>query len=88
LYSPGLDTFYIGSCINLCERIVEHNSNWYENSFTSKIADWSLYFSIDELDYKQARNIEAHIKRMKSKRYIENLKKHKEISEKLKIKYK
>ena len=48
--------------------------------FTSKINDWELYFFIDDLDYKQARLIERHIKNMKSKQYIVNLKTHPEIA--------
>jgi putative endonuclease len=36
---------------------------------------------------KQAFQIEKHIKRMKSKKYIKDLKKFPDISEKLKLKY-
>ena len=46
-----------------------------------------LFFYEDDLEYKQARNIETHIKRMKSRVYIVNLKKYPEIIVKLKIKY-
>ena len=47
-----------------------------------------LFFSYENLEYKQARNIESHIKKMKSKVYIENLVKYPEIIERLKEKYK
>jgi len=40
------------------------------------------------LDYEQARKIEKQIKRMKSKKYIENLKKYPDIVKKLIEKYK
>jgi len=40
-------------------------------------------FFIDNLEYLQARKIEAHIKRMKSRKFIENLKKYPEIQERL-----
>ena len=49
--------------------------------------DWELYHSIDELAYKQARSIETHLKKMKSKTYIYNLTKYPEIIERLKVKY-
>ena len=41
-----------------------------------------------DLEYDEARNIEAHIKKMKSKTYIENLKKYSDLREKLLEKYK
>jgi len=49
--------------------------------------DWELYQSIDELAYQQARLIEAHLKKMKSTTYIQNLTKYPEIIERLKLKY-
>lgn len=87
LYSEKLGKYYIGSCLNLEERLIAHKNKEYTNSFTAKSDDWVLYFLIDNLDYKQARGIEKHIKQMKSKAYIENLKKYKEISIKLTEKY-
>jgi putative endonuclease len=59
----------------------------FENSFTSLAIDWELFYSLDDLNYEQARGIEDHIKKMKSKKYILNLKKYPEISEKLKMQY-
>ena len=43
------------------------------DSFTSKTEDWELFFTINDLDYKQSRSIELHIKKMKSVIYIKNL---------------
>ena len=87
LHSVKLDHFYIGSCLNINERLIEHKQKTYDNSFTAKANDWKLFVSIDELGYKQARSIEKHIKRMKSKAYIDNLVKYPQIIEKLKLKY-
>lgn len=42
--------------------------------------DWVLYYSLNELKYKQARLIENHVKKMKSRKYIENLIKYPDIS--------
>ena len=88
LFSKKLDKYYIGSCLNLDERIEEHLSKKNRDSFTCKADDWELNYSIDDLAYEQARGIEKHIKNMKSKKYIENLKRYPEIANKLKELYK
>lgn len=66
----------------------QHLNKDFSKSFTANADDWELFLFIDELDYTQAREIEAHIKRMKSRTYIYNLKKYPEIGNKLKTKYK
>ncbi|HEX7458083.1 MAG TPA: GIY-YIG nuclease family protein, partial [Ginsengibacter sp.] len=83
LYSEKLDKYYIGSCIDIVERFLEHLNKKYSDSYTAKANDWILYYSINDLKYKQARLIENHIKKMKSRKYIENLKMYAEISKKL-----
>ncbi len=50
-------------------------SKKFIDGYTSKANDWELFFSIDSLSYNQARQIELHIKKMKSKKYIYDLKK-------------
>jgi putative endonuclease len=87
LYSNHLDSFYTGSCKDLSYRMGQHFNKEFAKSFTANADDWELFFFIDELDYTQARGIEAHIKRMKSRTYIHNLKKYPEIADKLKAKY-
>ncbi len=87
LYSKSLNKFYIGSCLELDERLNEHLNKQFVDSFTAKTDDWDLFYSIGELEYKQARNIELHIKKMKSSVYIENLKKFDDISKKLRNLY-
>ena len=88
LYSEKLDKFYVGSAKELLFRTEQHFNKKIENSFTAKAEDWMLFISIEDLEYKQARSIELHIKKMKSRTYVQNLKKHIEIIEKLKLKYK
>ena len=80
LYSPIINKYYIGSCVNLSERLIEHQTRKYKDSFTAKSNDWILFYCLDNLDYKKARSIEKHIKRMKSRKYIEDLKKYDIIS--------
>ncbi len=83
LYSEKVNKYYVGSCRDISERISEHLSGKYIDRFTAKVKDWILYYSLNNLGYSQARFIEDHIKRMKSRRYIENLKKYVEVSKKL-----
>jgi putative endonuclease len=87
LFSNRLNKYYIGSCLILEERIAEHKQKAYTNSYTAKSDDWELFYFIDNLEYEQARRIEKHIKQMKSRKYIENLKCYQEISSRLKDRY-
>jgi putative endonuclease len=87
LYSNTLNRYYIGSCKDLSYRIDQHINKDFTNAFTAKVQDWTLYFYIDELEYKQARMIEQHIKKMKSSTYVKNLKQYPEIIKKLIEKY-
>lgn len=87
LFSPKLNKFYTGSCLNLEQRLLDHKNKTFVNSFTAVTDDWELYFEMNELDGVIARKIETHIKSMKSKKYIENLKKYPEMSVKLLSKF-
>ena len=89
LFSRKLDKFYIGATrLSACDRLEKHLHEYYGKAkFTSKADDWILFFEIECIDFRQALKIEAHIKRMKSKNYIQNLVKYPEISQKLQEKY-
>jgi len=88
LFSEKLSRFYIGTTDNPDRRIIEHNSGKYDDAFTKNGIPWSLFLVIDDLSSNQAYQIEKHIKKMKSKKYIENLKSYPEIIIKLIAKYK
>ncbi|MFD2200961.1 GIY-YIG nuclease family protein [Shivajiella indica] len=90
LYSTKLDRFYSGvTTLNVEERFENHIQKRYGKlNFTQKADDWTLFWSLECLTFKQARNIELHIKRMKSKIYIQNLARYPEIGKKLLLKYK
>jgi len=60
----------------------------FPQAFTRKANDWMIYLLLENLSYLQARNIEAHIKKMKSRRFLENLKKYPEMLNGLADKYK
>ena len=88
LFSEKLNKYYVGSCLEISQRLADHKLKKYSDSYTRKADDWILFFSIIDLEYEQARLIESHIKKMKSKTYIENLKKYEDISRKLIEQYK
>ena len=63
-----------------------HNTS-PSNKFTGKAKDWEVFLRFYCRSRTQALAVEKHIKSMKSKRYIENLKKYPEMLEKLRSKY-
>ncbi|MGB3153900.1 MAG: GIY-YIG nuclease family protein [Chitinophagaceae bacterium] len=83
LYSPSLKKFYIGSCQEVSIRLDQHISKKFPGGFTTGAKDWIVYYEQANLNYAQARKIESHIKKMKSKKYVENLKNFPEMGEKL-----
>jgi putative endonuclease len=87
LHSIKLGTFYTGSCFDLQERVMQHQNHEFITAYTAKSNDWILFLSIENLEYNQARNIEKHIKSMKSSTYIRNLKQYHEMKTKLIEKY-
>ncbi len=71
------------------ERLGRHLNEYYgNNKFTAKTKDWELFFSIECSSKGQAQKVERHIKRMKSKVYLKNIRKYPDISIKLLEKYK
>ena len=89
LYSAKADIFYIGFTTETVEiRLQRHLTGYYPNKFTSKVDDWEIFFTLECISVKQGMSIEKHIKKMKSKTYIKNLKLYPGISEKLLEKYK
>ena len=83
LYSAAIDSFYIGSTQDMEQRFNKHITGFYPNGFTSKAKDWVIFMRIDCETMAQARSIEAHIKRMKSRKYLHDLKQYPEIAENL-----
>ena len=90
LYSKSLDRFYTGvTTLAIEERIQNHIKKKYGNlNFTQKAEDWELFHFIQCNDFSQARRIELHVKKMKSKIYIKNLKLYPELIAKLLEKFK
>ena len=65
LYSLKLDKYYTGSCINFQNRLEKHLNKSFANAYTTKSDDWEPFLVLNQLEYKQARKIESHIKQMK-----------------------
>jgi putative endonuclease len=83
LFSNRINRFYIGSCLNLDERLDQHKNRVFPDSFTSVADDWELFLSFENLEYNHARAIEIQIKKMKSSKYIRNLKLYEDLRNKL-----
>jgi putative endonuclease len=84
IYSKSLDRYYVGYSTDINERIKLHNSDSFGNkSYTHCTSDWELFFLIQCRTIEQAVYIESKIKRMKSRVYIENLKRYPEIIDKI-----
>ncbi|WET00494.1 GIY-YIG nuclease family protein [Flavobacterium sp. YJ01] len=86
LHSKKLNRYYIGYTTNF-ELRLEFYKNSPSNKFTANANDWVLFLNFNCNDKTQALSIEKHIKKMKSKTYIENLIRYPEIIDKLLIKY-
>jgi putative endonuclease len=71
LYSPKLNKYYVGACTDLKIRLYEHNIG--RSKFTSTGIPWELKFCREFLTLIEAKQYEAKIKSMKSRRYIEDL---------------
>ena len=87
IFSKKLNRFYTGSTDNLVLRFNQHNSVFYKDAFTSRGIPWDLFLFIECNNSTQAFQIEKHIKNMKSKNYILNLKRYPEIIDKLLLKF-
>lgn len=88
IYSPKIDRFYIGFTQESVEsRVEKHNNSSYGSHYTSNANDWQVFLIIPCNSVNQAMRIEKHIKKMKSKNYIQNLNSFPEIIEKLKKRF-
>ena len=71
LYSEKLNKYYVGSTTDIQRRLEEHNRG--KEKFTSTGVPWKLVYKEIFQELKQARQRELHIKKMKSRKYIESL---------------
>ena len=78
----------MGTTDDFSNRLKEHNDKAYKDSYTSRGAPWQPYLLIEALQSEQAYKIEKHIKKMKSTRYVINLKHYPDMVFKLIARYK
>lgn len=71
IYSKTLDKYYVGSCQNIEQRLKDHQNS--RSKFTKVAKDWELKYSETFLTRSEACKRELQIKKMKSRKYIENL---------------
>jgi len=84
LYSLSINRYYVGYTTDIDERIKLHNNGYFGGrSYTHKASDWELFLLIPCETISNAVLIESRIKKMKSRKYIENLKKYPEMVEKI-----
>ncbi|MGB0917069.1 MAG: GIY-YIG nuclease family protein [Flavobacteriales bacterium] len=83
LHSKSIDRYYVGETNSMEERLNQHNHSFFENSYTKQADDWTVVLQLECKNRIHARKVEAHIKQMKSRDYIENLKKYPEMRQKL-----
>ncbi len=74
LHNSEIGKYYIGFTTNLNLRLLEHNKHHHKSKFTRKnIGDWKLVYYETFTEKTKALKREKQIKKMKSKKYIENL---------------
>ena len=88
LYSKQTDRFYIGQTEDIERRLIEHNSHFYLDSFTKIASDWELKTTLACGSKSQSLKIEAHIKKNRSRKYIQDFIQYPSIGLKLLEKYK
>ncbi|MCO6475136.1 MAG: GIY-YIG nuclease family protein, partial [Phaeodactylibacter sp.] len=72
LFSRKLGRYYIGNTeLPPNERLKQHNQAYNAGSFTIKGIPWELFLVLSCTSREQARKVELHIKKMKSKKYIQ-----------------
>ena len=71
IYSKKLDKYYTGYTDDLDWRIERHNQGW--GRYTKKGIPWKLVYNEEYFTKTEALKREREIKKMKSRKYIEEL---------------
>lgn len=71
LYSEKIDRFYVGHTYDLNQRLAQHNAG--RTSSTKAGRPWKIVYKEEYPDNIMANNREIKIKKMKSRKYIEEL---------------
>lgn len=79
IYSQKIDRYYTGISVNPKNRLEQHKNKHYDGAYTRIADDWQTFLVIQCENIKIAELVEKHIKKMKSKVFIINLKKYPEL---------
>ena len=80
LYSHKLDKFYIGQTTDIIKRLLQHNDP--NSPYSTKGGQpWEIFLTIDCKSVSHAMKLERHIKNMKSRKFILDMKKYPELLE-------
>ncbi|MBL0144514.1 MAG: GIY-YIG nuclease family protein [Chitinophagaceae bacterium] len=71
LFSKKLNKYYVGACVDMKRRLYEHNIG--HSKFTSTGIPWELKWTKEFETLTLAKAFEQKIKRMKSRKFIEDL---------------
>jgi len=71
IYSKTLNKYYVGSCQDINKRIDDHLNS--RSKFTKSAKDWEIKYFETFLTRSEACKRELQIKKMKSRKYIEDL---------------
>ena len=71
LQSKTTGSYYVGQTNNLSERLIKHNRK--QSKYTKNKGPWELVYSEEFSTRVEALFQENRIKKMKSRKYIENL---------------
>ncbi|WP_269241340.1 GIY-YIG nuclease family protein [Flavobacterium limnophilum] len=71
IYSKAIDKYYVGSCQDIQERLEDHLNS--RSKYTKQAKDWELKYFETYSSRSEAYQREMQIKKMKSRKYIENL---------------
>ena len=88
LYSDRTGKYYVGNTdLEPDLRLAQHNEGLHPRAATKRGIPWRIVLVMACASRLQARHVEAHIKRMKSSTYLQNLIRYPEMREKLLRRY-
>lgn len=71
IYSAAINKYYVGSCQDVQQRLQDHLNS--RSKYTKVAKDWELKYFETFQTRSEATQRELQIKKMKSRKYIENL---------------
>jgi putative endonuclease len=71
IFSAAINKYYVGSCQDVQQRLQDHLNS--RSKYTKAAKDWKLKYFETFQTRSEATQRELQIKKMKSRKYIENL---------------